>query len=98
MGVIVERGYIYRISHKWIKIWFMRLLTQADLRSEIETLKYQMDHNPQLTKYAADIQHLKNELKLVRSQGVESLQVDNRKMEELERMYRDLLEEQKGQL
>lgn len=57
-----------------------------------------MDHNPQLTKYAADIQHLKNELKLVRSQGVESLQVDNRKMDELERMYRELLEEQKGQL
>lgn len=76
----------------------MRLLTQADLRSEIETLKYQMDHNPQLTKYAADIQHLKNELKLVRSQGVESLQVDNRKMDELERIYRELLEEQKGQL
>ncbi|XP_078338905.1 kinesin-like protein KIF15 isoform X1 [Crassostrea virginica] len=71
--------------------------TIEDLRSEIETLKYQIDHNPQLTKYAADIQHLKSELKQLRSQSTESQQVDNRKMSQLEQLYRELLEEQSGE-
>ncbi|XP_062599785.1 kinesin-like protein KIF15 [Saccostrea cucullata] len=69
--------------------------TIEDLRAEIETLKYQIEHNPKITKYAADIQHLKNELKLARSERADSQQLDNKKMEELEQLYRKLVEEQR---
>ncbi|XP_056009196.1 kinesin-like protein KIF15 [Ostrea edulis] len=71
--------------------------TIEDLRGEIDTLKYQIEHNPHVSKYVADIQHLKNELKQLRSQRTDSHEVDNRKMEQLEQLYKQLVEEQKGE-
>ncbi|XP_033754388.1 kinesin-like protein KIF15-B [Pecten maximus] len=71
----------------------------ADLKAEICNLQDKLEHNPIVTKYAMEIQHLKSELQQYRmsdnNQG--STLTSNERMMELERMYFDLMEKQSNE-
>ncbi|KAL5020979.1 hypothetical protein ScPMuIL_000134 [Solemya velum] len=64
-------------------------------KSEISVLREQIDHHPLVTKYAMDIQHLKNDLKQLRAQERihQNIMYDKKKQEQLEKDYRELLAE-----
>ncbi|XP_064641202.1 kinesin-like protein KIF15 [Lineus longissimus] len=65
------------------------------LKDEIAVLKDQLEHNPQITKYAVENQNLRREIKQLRSQDlvVNNMRYQEQRIQELEKTYQDLLTE-----
>ncbi|XP_069112936.1 kinesin-like protein KIF15, partial [Argopecten irradians] len=68
----------------------------TDLKAEISNLKYRLEHNPVVTKYDLEIQHLKSELHQYRASGLnlEAALGSQQRMAELEQLYFDLMAKQ----
>jgi cell shape-determining protein MreC len=65
------------------------------LKEEIAVLKEQLEHNPQITKYAVENQNLRREIKRLRTQEtvVSSTRYEEQRIKELEKAYQDLMAE-----
>ncbi|OWF48812.1 Kinesin-like protein KIF15 [Mizuhopecten yessoensis] len=68
----------------------------VDLKAEIRSLEDKMEHNPMVTKYAMEIQHLKSELQQYRSSDAtqEGAMTSSQRIMELERLFFDLMAKQ----
>lgn len=74
------------------------MFPQEDLQKEMEALRYQVEHHPQLAKYALEVKQLKSNISKLREDPgiVEGVHKDGERVQALQDMYKRIISEQQG--
>lgn len=74
------------------------MFPQEDLQKELEAVRYQVEHHPQLAKYALEVKQLKSNISKLREDPgiVEGVHKDGERVQALQDMYKRIMSEQQG--